>query len=333
MAMVGTGHGHQLAPGIGHVWCMNDLGIYRYCTMLWDMHDFTWTDQQNYDNYAHMKDEISDEERWKRVKLRRRRFDSITKFTKETGVPLMSVKGYGYPNSYQYPLKRVIDHFDRKYGTGADYLTSALSQCIAYAIYRGFKAIDMFGINVEMGTEWVFQRDAVSFWLGIALGEGIRVTNSGTSRRPLKIIDQKIYGFGVMQKERGVPMIVQDVRKPNVYIKVWDESEEGIKRYNRAKEKKEAGPHVKLWATDKKGCFVKADGDPQQLLPGDRRLPQDEATIEIKEAEASYRFSPEEGEAYKQAYVDVAATGRMLEEGEVQDAARDEGGQTGEAGP
>jgi len=310
VALVGTGHGHQLAPGYGHVWCMNDLGIYRYCTMLWDLHDFTWTDQQNYDNYAHMSEEISEDERWKRAKGRRMRFDNITKFCIETNVPLMSVKKYqNIPSSFAFPLEKIIDHFHRKYGQGADYLTSALSQCLAYAIYRDFTQIDLFGINVEMGTEWVYQRDAVSFWVGLALGEGRRVTCSGSARRPLRIIDKRIYGFGVKQKDAGVEMIVADIRRPNTYIAVWDESDEGIARYHEAKKKKEPGPHVKLWKTDKKMCFVKADGPPGELPAGAKRVPQDEATIEIKEAEATYRFSPEEGEAMRQTAVDVVGDG------------------------
>lgn len=348
VALVGTGHGHQLAPGHGHVWCMNDLGVYRYCTMLWDLHDFTWTEQQNYEHYAHMQDEISEEERWNRVNGRKERFKRIAEFCQKSGVALMSVKKYrnvrpglngadepfDIPSSFGFPLQKVIKHFEKKYGQGYDYLTSALSQCLAYAIYRGFQAIDMFGINVEMGTEWVYQRDAVSFWMGIALGEGIKVTSSGSPRRPLRIVDKRIYGFGVKQKEVGVEMIVADVRRPNTYIKVWDESAEGIRLYNSSKERKEPGPHVKLWKTTKKGVFIKAEGPPKRLPEGEKRLPSDDITIEITEAPSTYRFSKEEGEAYRQAAMDVE--NEQLEEDQQGNSGRNEamvhGGGEGDAG-
>ena len=310
VALVGTGHGHQLAPDKGEVWCMNDLGCFRYCTMLWDMHDFDWTDEENYAHYSHMSEEISDEEIWKRVKSRAKRFKIIADFCNKNRVPLMSVKKYArVKTSYGYPLRKVIEHFDKPVHQSGDYLNSALSQCMSYAIYRGFTHIDLFGINVEMGTEWIYQRGAVEYWIGLARGMGRVVTISGTTRRPLRIIDKKVYGIGGAQHDPGVEMVVQDPRKAATYVAVMDESAAGIARFHKANRDKIRGPHVKLWKTDKKGVFVKADGEARGVQKGTKRVPQDEATIEITEAQAAYRFSIEEGEAKQQA--DMA-----VEEGE-----------------
>lgn len=298
---------------------MNDLGCYRYCTMIWDMHDFEWTLEENIAHYSHMSEEISEEEILRRAKGREGRFKVITEFCQKSGVPLMSVRKYAHiPNSYGYPLKKIKNFFDKPIYQGGDYLNSALAQVLAYAIYRDFNRIDMFGINVEMGTEWVFQRDSVSYWMGLARGQGRIVTCSGSARRPGRIIDKNLYGFGIPQEEEGVEMIVHDPRKPNTYVKVYDESEIGKARYERALEMKVKGPHVKLWATDKKGVFVKAGtidpSDETGAQDRTRRLPQDETPIKIEEAEASYRFSKEEVEADTEASVAVGPTWQGEEE-------------------
>ena len=179
---------------------------------------------------------------------------------------------------------------------------------MSYAIFRGFTHIDLFGINVEMGTEWIYQRGAVEYWIGLARGMGRVVTISGTSRRPLRIIDKKLYGLGGLQYDPGVEMIVQDPRKKTTYVAVIDESAEGIARYHKARRGKIRGPHGKLWKTDKKGVFVKSDGESKQLQKGAKRVPQDEAAIEITEAQASYRFSVEEGQEQWEADVALEET-------------------------
>jgi hypothetical protein len=224
LAIVGTGHGHQLAPTTGEVWVLNDLGIYLpQCTMLWDMHDFTWTLEENFDNYSHVEEDLTEKDRWKRAKNRDARFRRIEKFCNETGCVLMSVREYDHiPTSIEYPLDDVIDYFPGC----RDFLNSALSQAISYALYDGYDNIDLFGINVEMGTEWVYQRDCVSYWIGRGHGMGARITVSGSSRRPMRILDRKIYGYpGRLQRDCGEqkPVLTMPERRP---IMVWDESGE-----------------------------------------------------------------------------------------------------------
>jgi len=227
LAIVGTGHGHQLAPTSGEVWVMNDLGCFRYCTMLWDVHNFDWTLEENYENYSHIQEDLTEEARWKRTRDRDARFRRIEEFCSRTGTALMSVKSYDrLPNSIAYPLDEVI-----AFHPGCrEFLNSALSHAIAYALYLGHKSIDLYGINVEMGTEWIYQRDCVSYWIGRAHGMGARCTVSGSVRRPLRIIDKKIYGFDRIQKDYGVPKQVRMMNKMGQsfpqFVTVVDESEE-----------------------------------------------------------------------------------------------------------
>ena len=229
LAIVGTGHGHQLAPTSGEVWVLNDLGIYRPgTTMLWDMHNFEWTLEENYENYSHIQEDLTDEARWERARNRDARFRRIEKFCNGSGCALMSIKEYEHvPTSIEYPLQGILERFP----ACREFLNSALSQAIAYALYLGWKSIDLFGINVEMGTEWIYQRDCVSYWVGVGHGMGVRITISGSPRRPMRIIDRKIYGYGetMLQRKVGERKIVQAAgptvahRRP---VQVWDESKE-----------------------------------------------------------------------------------------------------------
>ncbi|GAF93271.1 unnamed protein product, partial [marine sediment metagenome] len=86
--------------------------------------------------------------------------------------------------------------------------------------------IDLFGINVEMGTEWIYQRDCVSYWMGRAHGMDVRLTCSGSTRRPMRIIDKKIYGFDRVQKDCGKEKVVKMAGPIPRPMKVWDESGE-----------------------------------------------------------------------------------------------------------
>ena len=45
----------------------------------------------------------------------------------------------------------------------------------ALAIYEGFDEISFYGINQSLQTEYEKQLPCTDFWVGIALGKGIRV--------------------------------------------------------------------------------------------------------------------------------------------------------------
>ena len=198
VCLVGTGHGWQLCPTEGEVWTLNDLGIYRYTTMFWDMHNFDWTFKENVEHYSHVEEDLTQEARVERARQREARWQRIELYCRQKGVPLMSVKRYDrIPTSIAFPIYDIIAYF------GTDFINSAIACQLAYAIYKGYTVIDCYGINVEMGSEWVYQRDCVSYWVGQAHGRGIRCTVSGSERRPLRILDRRIYGFDIPQREAG----------------------------------------------------------------------------------------------------------------------------------
>ena len=80
------------------------------------------------------------------------------------------------PGNEVYPLDAVIEkllpHFKR--GTEINpYFTSGPAYAIALAIYKGYKRIELYGIEMEANAEYIYQRDGIGLWAGVAIGRGI----------------------------------------------------------------------------------------------------------------------------------------------------------------
>jgi hypothetical protein len=81
------------------------------------------------------------------------------------------------PMSVQYPLQEVVAFFQEK---GIDlrycrYLTNTITYEIVLAIYLGFQDIQVWGVDMQAGTEYGWQRPSCEFWLGVAAGLGIKI--------------------------------------------------------------------------------------------------------------------------------------------------------------
>lgn len=101
------------------------------------------------------------------------------------------------PSSVKYPLDDIIEtllpNIVRDIGKGQTqirHFTSSTSYAIALAIYMGKKQIELHGIEMTSDTEYVRQRDGVTFWLGVAVGKGINVV----IHSPL-FLNEKLYGY------------------------------------------------------------------------------------------------------------------------------------------
>jgi hypothetical protein len=80
------------------------------------------------------------------------------------------------PRSVRYPLTDVAQML----GVTADelaqvdhFISSSVSQAIAYAVLKGYQRIEVYGVAMETNTEYQFQREGVAFWMGFAKGRGI----------------------------------------------------------------------------------------------------------------------------------------------------------------
>jgi hypothetical protein len=88
------------------------------------------------------------------------------------------------PNNTVYPVDIVSNHLLKNFKRGEvlnRYFTSGPCYAIALAIHLGYKRIEMYGIEMENNTEYIYQRDGIGLWLGIAAGMGIEVVLSDQS--------------------------------------------------------------------------------------------------------------------------------------------------------
>lgn len=88
----------------------------------------------------------------------------------QTGTPVYMQEEYpDVPKSVRYPLEEVVDKFK------VSYFTSSVAYAIALACYMRYKRIEIYGVEMETNTEYQYQRDGVTLWIGVALGLGIEV--------------------------------------------------------------------------------------------------------------------------------------------------------------
>ena len=80
----------------------------------------------------------------------------------------MQVKESDIPMSIEFPKDEITDHFGR-------YFTNSISWQIALAIYEGFEAIHVYGVDMAQNEEYSEQRPSCEYFLGWARGAGIKV--------------------------------------------------------------------------------------------------------------------------------------------------------------
>lgn len=88
------------------------------------------------------------------------------------------------PAAVRFPLAEIIERFH------ISYFTSSVAYAIALACFHGYKRIEIYGVEMETNTEYQYQRDGVTLWIGVALGMDIEVDlHIGILK------DQPLYGY------------------------------------------------------------------------------------------------------------------------------------------
>jgi hypothetical protein len=73
------------------------------------------------------------------------------------------------PKSERYPLDEIIEQYPRHY------FTSSPAYALALAIHKGYKRIELYGVEMETNTEYAHQRTGIAYWIGYAEAKGIEV--------------------------------------------------------------------------------------------------------------------------------------------------------------
>lgn len=101
------------------------------------------------------------------------------------------------PQSVAYPLDEVVAELlsglhkppSAIWSNRGGYFTSSVCYAIALGIYQGYKRIELWGVELALNTEYVYQRPGALFWIGIALGRGIEVIITG------HMLEAPLYGY------------------------------------------------------------------------------------------------------------------------------------------
>ncbi len=88
----------------------------------------------------------------------------------DTPVIFMQDEYSDVPKSERYPLEDALD-----LAPGIGYFTSSVAYAIALAILKGYKRIEVYGVEMETQSEYGHQRVGVAFWTGVAAGRGIQI--------------------------------------------------------------------------------------------------------------------------------------------------------------
>ena len=91
--------------------------------------------------------------------------------TQTDSIIYMTDKHDDVPMSEAFPLSEVMEYVP----TAEKYFTSSVAYAIALGIYKQYKRIELYGVEMETGTEYGHQRTGVAYWVGIAVGLGIEV--------------------------------------------------------------------------------------------------------------------------------------------------------------
>lgn len=105
------------------------------------------------------------------------------------------------PSSVRYPYEEICEallpgliKMDGKQEWPMNYFTSTVALMIAHAIYDGFDQIELYGVDMDSDTEYSYQKACGEFWIGYALGRGIKVITPEKST----LYAAPIYGYEVV---------------------------------------------------------------------------------------------------------------------------------------
>jgi hypothetical protein len=94
------------------------------------------------------------------------------------------------PMSQAFPLKACVKEF------GIPYFTNTIGYMIAYALLNGAKEIELYGVNQAGSHEYAEEKGGVEYWIGIAVGRGVKVTINGKDSQLLRYKGR--YGNGIL---------------------------------------------------------------------------------------------------------------------------------------
>lgn len=85
-----------------------------------------------------------------------------------------------YSKSTPFPFDEIMADLMPNFVRGEEevpigYFTSSVCYALALAIHQGYERIEFWGIDMNSNTEYIYQRDGIALFMGIAIARGIKV--------------------------------------------------------------------------------------------------------------------------------------------------------------
>lgn len=95
-----------------------------------------------------------------------------------TTIPVLMQEQYDdVPASMRFPredILKIIQNAETPDGYIRE-VSCSPAWAIAYAIHKGYKRIEIYGVELASNTEYAYQQGNFKFWLGVAIGRGVQV--------------------------------------------------------------------------------------------------------------------------------------------------------------
>jgi len=149
------------------------------------------------------------------------------------------------PGSEVYPLPQILSYFQPN-SEHVHYFTNSFGYMMALAIYLGFKEIHAYGFEMSSETEYGSQKPNAEFWLGIAIGHGVKLVIPQGCRLLGQHEElygyEKVPGITLMHKEIERNKYAQETAKQQAILnQVRGKQEEVRKEIDAAKASKQRG--------------------------------------------------------------------------------------------
>jgi len=192
--LIGKSDSWENAPKCGNfdVWGVNDLVTHRDVDMIFDMHQIEkrWDATIENDFMNKLVAVQGDAKATEILHIKMALLKTVRR-AEELGIQLVSLQEHPdiSKNIVAYPYKEIVDTFR------TDYFSNTIDYMLAYAIWEGYTHIDLYGINMAIGSEMEWEKPGCDFWTGMALGRGIRVNIKSHVSTLMKPGRGVIYGY------------------------------------------------------------------------------------------------------------------------------------------
>ena len=197
--LLGMGGGWDLCPKEGEVWTVNKGCVHRDTSLIFFMDRALLYDTD-------IDDPEAVEELEKRVSCPLYSLETVEHFVmrvvREENTPVVTTRAFDdISNNIVFPLEEVVEKY------GSDYFGNSIDYMIAYALYTGYDDIHLYGVNMGSHFTSKYEKSPLSFWIGMAMGLGYKVSVHGALSEVLIVDGGKLYAYDKkqwIQRDKGM---------------------------------------------------------------------------------------------------------------------------------